>query len=286
MERGSYVYYRHRLPVRIMHWINVVALTILLMSGLMIFNAHPRLYWGQSSYTGRAPFFEITAKETPNGYVGVTRILGYEFNTDGVLGVSKDSDGMRHRAAFPSAITIPGSYWLSMARDWHFFFAWVLVINGVAYVLYALFSRHLGRDLLPSSQDWRGFGQSIKDHIRFRHPRGEAETRYNVLQKLAYLAVIFILLPLIILMGWAMSPWLDGVLPGWVGVFGGRQTARSIHFIVAWLLVAFVIVHVFEVLISGAWNQIRSMITGRYRVHGEATAAVGAQRTGGEGVSR
>src|SRR5262249_14875973 len=111
--------------------------------------------------------------------------------------------------------------------------------------------------------------QSIKDHVRFRHPKGEAEKRYNVLQKLAYLTVIFVLVPLIILMGWAMSPWLDAVLPGWVAVAGGRQAARSIHFIVAWLLVAFVLIHVFEVLISGVWNQLRSMITGHYRVHPE-----------------
>src|SRR5882672_5697580 len=105
----SYLYYRRRLPVRVMHWINVVALTILLMSGLMIFNAHPRLYWGPSSYSGHAPFFEITAKQAAGGdYVGVTRIFGYEFTTDGVLGVSTGSDGMRHRVAFPSALTIPG----------------------------------------------------------------------------------------------------------------------------------------------------------------------------------
>ena len=273
MRSAGYLYYRHHLPVRVMHWINVIALTILLMSGLMIFNAHPRLYWGQSSYSGRAPFLEITAKQTADGrYVGVTRVFGYEFNTDGLLGVSTGTDGMRHRVAFPSALTIPGDYWLSMARQWHFFFAWVLVINGAAYLLYALFSRHLLRDLLPTGGDLRGIGQSIKDHARFRHPKGEAEKRYNVLQKLAYLTVIFVLLPLIILMGWAMSPWLNGVLPGWVGVVGGRQAARSIHFIVAWLLVAFVLIHVFEVLISGVWNQLRSMVTGHYRVHPEVEA--------------
>lgn len=91
-----------------------------------------------------------------------------------------------------------------------------------------------------------------------------------MLQKLTYLIVIFGLLPLIILMGWAMSPWLDSVLPGWVDIFGGRQSARTIHFIVAWLLVAFVLIHVFEVVVTGVWNNLRSMITGRYRVTTEA----------------
>jgi thiosulfate reductase cytochrome b subunit len=112
----------------------------------------------------------------------------------------------------------------------------------------------------------RSVGQSIRDHLRFRHPTGEAAKRYNVLQKIAYLVVIFLLLPLIVLMGLAMSPWLNAVLPGWVDVVGGRQSARTIHFVVAWLLVAFVAIHVFEVLISGAWNHLRSMITGRYTV--------------------
>jgi thiosulfate reductase cytochrome b subunit len=87
-----------------------------------------------------------------------------------------------------------------------------------------------------------------------------------VLQKSAYLVVIFVLLPLIILMGLAMSPWLDSLFAGWVDIFGGRQAARTIHFIVAWLLVAFVFIHVFEVIITGLWNNLRSMITGRYRV--------------------
>ena len=87
-----------------------------------------------------------------------------------------------------------------------------------------------------------------------------------MLQKLAYLVVIFVLLPLVILVGLAMSPWLNSLFPGWVDIFGGRQAARTIHFIAAWLLVAFVLIHVFQVIITGLWNNLRSMITGRYRV--------------------
>jgi thiosulfate reductase cytochrome b subunit len=268
---GSYLYYRHTLPVRVMHWINVVALTILFLSGLNIFSAHPSLYWGKSSYTGRGPVFQIGAREDDEGNsVGVTRIFGRDFDTSGLLGTGTDADGDVVEQTFPSWLTIPGNRWLAMARRWHFFFAWVFVINGLAYLAYSLASRHLARDLAPDRKDWRSIGRSIVDHLRFKHPTGEAAKRYNVLQKLAYLSVIFVLLPLVVLMGFGMSPWLDALLPGWVDVFGGRQSARTIHFIAAWLIVAFVLIHVFEVIISGFWNHMRSMITGRYRVETEA----------------
>jgi thiosulfate reductase cytochrome b subunit len=263
----SYVYYRHELPVRVMHWINVIALTIMFMSGLQIFNAHAELNWGKSTYDGTPPVLTISSRQDANGaLIGYTRVFGHEFDTTGVLGVSKSADGRLSRAAFPSWLTIPGAKWLSMARSWHFFFAWIFVLNGIAFVLYAIFSRHLSRDLAPTGEDLKGIRASIRDHLRFRHPAGEESKRYNVLQKLAYLAVIFVLLPLVILMGFAMSPWLDSLFTGWIDIFGGRQAARTIHFIVAWLLVAFVLIHVFEVIITGVWNNLRSMLTGRYRV--------------------
>jgi thiosulfate reductase cytochrome b subunit len=266
----EYVYYRHTLPVRIMHWVNVVALTILLMSGLQIFNSHPALYWGKSSYTGAPPLLEMRAMDGGSpGMKGVTRVLGRDFDTTGVLGLSKNADGRLAARGFPWWATIPDNQWLSLARSWHFFFAWVLLINGLWYVAYSAATRHLAHDLAPDRSDWRSFGRSLLDHLRFRHPTGEAAKRYNVLQKITYLAVTFVLLPLVILMGIAMSPWMDTVLPGWVDFFGGRQSARTIHFIVAWLLVAFVLIHVFEVVISGLWNHLRSMITGRYRIRSE-----------------
>ena len=270
LPRSQPLYLRHALAVRIMHWINVVALTLMFMTGLQIFNAHPALYWGTSSYTGRPPWLEIGAREDPQGKpVGYTRLLGREFTTTGVLGLSVD-DGRPYAQGFPAWLTVPSHQWLSMARAWHFFFAWVFVINGLCYVAYSLVARHLARDLLPTRADIRGIGASIVDHLRFRHPTGEAAKRYNVLQKFAYLTVIFVLLPLIILMGFGMSPRLDTLFGGWVGWFGGRQSARSIHFIVAWMLVAFVLIHVFEVIITGFWNNVRSMITGRYRVPKDA----------------
>jgi thiosulfate reductase cytochrome b subunit len=264
---ASVLYYRHALPVRLMHWINVISLTVLLMSGLHIFNAHAALHWGHSSYSGQPPLLEIGARTLDDGRrIGYTRVFGHEFNTTGVLGLSTRADGQPNERAFPTWAVIPGPYSLAHARDWHFFFAWALVLNGVAYVMYSLASRHLMRDLMPTGGDLRSIGGSIKDHIRFKHPSGDAARRYNVLQKLAYLAVIFVLLPAVVLAGWGMSPWLNAILPGWVDWLGGRQSARTIHFIVAWLLVAFVAIHVFEVIISGFWNHIRSMITGRYRI--------------------
>jgi thiosulfate reductase cytochrome b subunit len=261
---GAERFYRHRLPVRVMHWINVISITILLMSGLNIFNAHPALYWGQDSHFA-SPWLAISARNMPAGPIGVTRVAGREWQTTGVLGLS-ESDGQLRSRAFPSWATVPGPQWLSMARHWHFFFAWVFVINGIAYLIYALASRHLTRDLLPTRDEWRGLGTSIKNHLLFRHPTGAAARRYNVLQNLAYLTVIFVLLPLVIFAGLAMSPRLDTVFTGWVEIFGGRQSARSLHFIAATGLLLFTLIHLFEVLVAGVWNEIRSMITGWYTV--------------------
>jgi thiosulfate reductase cytochrome b subunit len=262
----GYSYYRHALVVRITHWINAMALCLLLMSGLNIFNAHPSLSWGKSSYSQRAPIFETTTAVAADGRpIGVTRIFGHRFNTTGVLGLSREN-GSQVARGFPSWITIPSFRWLGMARHWHFFLAWLLVFNGSVYLTATVLNRHLARDLVPTRMDWRSIGRSILDHLQFRHPSGAEAARYNVLQKLAYLTVIFVLLPLMILTGWAMSPRLDTLWPGWIDLFGGRQSARTLHFVVAWTLVLFVLVHVFEVLISGVWNNLRSMITGRYDI--------------------
>ena len=127
-------------------------------------------------------------------------------------------------------------------------------------------------DLVPDRGELRSIGASIRDHLRFRHATGEAAKRYNVLQKLAYLAVVFFLLPLTVIMGFGMSPWLNSILAGWVDLVGGRQSARAIHFIIAWLLVMFVLIHLFQVIVTGVWNNLRSMITGRYRLPAEPSS--------------
>lgn len=258
-------YRRHAWPIRLMHWINVLAFAVLLMSGLQIFNAFPVLTWGKSSYTGEASLLRMGARLDAEGeLIGVTRIFGRAYETTGMLGVSAGADGAPTVRGFPAWITLPGEQWLAMGRRWHLFFAWVLVVNGLLYLGYTIASGHLARDLLPDRADWRGLGQSVKDHLLFRRPAGEAERRYNVLQKLAYLGVIFVLFPLVIMMGLAMSPGLNALLPGWVDAFGGRQSARTLHFVLAWLIVAFVFIHIFEVVVSGFWNNLRAMVTGRY----------------------
>ena len=264
---SAYFIYRHKLPIRIMHWINVVCFIVLLMSGLNIFNAHAALNIGKSSYNGQAPILEMNAAQSKTGkLIGYTTILGHQFNTTGVFGVSQGPDGRVLQRGFPAWMTIPSSQWLSMARHWHLFFAWLFVINGICYVTYSVLSKHVQRDLLTTKADRASIWQSIKDHARFKHASGEDAKRYNVLQKITYLSVIFILLPLVILMGWAMSPFLNSLIPGWVDLFGGRQTARTIHFIVAWLLLGFVFIHVFLVITTGLWNNLRGMITGQYKI--------------------
>jgi thiosulfate reductase cytochrome b subunit len=262
-----YAYLRHTWPVRLMHWINLLALTILLLSGLQIFNAHPALYWGKSSYTGRPPILQMYGAQAPNGdTVGITELFGRPIRTTGLFGVSKDASGTLTERGFPSWLTIPSTQYLAMGRRWHFLFAWIFVVNGLLYLAYSIASRHLSRDLAPTRQDWRSVGRSILDHLRFKHPRGEASKHYNVLQKFTYLAVLFGLLPVLILMGLAMSPRMDSILPGWIDLVGGRQSARTLHFVAATLLVLFVFIHVFEVVVTGLWNNVRSMITGRYEV--------------------
>ena len=261
---GGTSIYRHRLPVRLMHWINVACMAILLGSGLNIFNAHPTLYWGNDSVTG-TPWLSIRGENTAAGPVGKTRLGSTDFDTTGVLGVSK-VNGENTSRGFPSWATIPGPQWLAMARHWHLFFAWLFVVNGVLYVLYTILSKHLVRDLIPTRDELRNIGRSIVDHIRFKHPTGAEATRYNVLQSLAYLVVIFVLLPLIVFCGMALSPRIDTVFTGWVDLLGGRQSARSLHFLAAAGLLLFVCIHVFEVVVAGVWNEMRSMITGWYKV--------------------
>jgi thiosulfate reductase cytochrome b subunit len=265
------VIYRHTVVVRVTHWINVLCLTLLLMSGLKLFNYHPALYWGNYGYQGVPSFISISGEVDPATArpVGLTRVGGYSFDTTGILGVTYDSNGRAMRGAFPVWATLGEG--LALARDWHFLMAWVFVINGAIYLLFGLFNGHFRRDLAPASGELRPrhILRDIWDHVRLRRPRGEAAKRYNVLQKLTYLVVIFVLLPVIVLTGLTMSPAVTAALPFLFDLFGGRQSARTIHFLVANLLVIFVLVHVIEVVLSGVFNLMRSMITGRYVIKPE-----------------
>ncbi|ADH89472.1 cytochrome b561 [Ancylobacter novellus DSM 506] len=259
--------HRHSLAVRLTHWVNVLCLTFLLLSGLQIFMAHPALYWGQYGANNDPSVLSIGAEQDGNALRGVTRVGGLSFTTTGVLGVS-NVDGVQRARTFPDWLTLPSYRDLATGRRWHFFFAWLLVINGFIYLLYGLFAGHFRRDLLPEGRELTPshLGHEIADHARLRFPKGEAARRYNSLQKLAYIAVIFVLLPLMVATGLTMSPGMDAALPWLVDVFGGRQSARTLHFVAATLLVAFVIVHLAMVVLSGPFNNLRSMITGRYAI--------------------
>lgn len=226
---------RHRISTRIWHWINALTLLVMLMSGLMIFNAHPRLYWGHYGANGDPAWLEIP-----------------------------EAGGV----AFPGWMTIPGDYSLADARLWHLAFAWLLAFGLLGYLLVSLVNGHLRRDLHITAREWhpRHLWHDVVEHARLRFPTGLAALRYNTLQKLAYASVLFVLLPGIIASGLAMAPALDAAWPWLVDLFGGRQSARSFHFIFAGLLVGFFVVHIAMVVLAGPVNEVRSMITGRYRL--------------------
>jgi thiosulfate reductase cytochrome b subunit len=264
-------FYRHAIFVRITHWLNAGVLLVMLMSGLQIFNAHPALYWGAQSNFAH-PLLSLFALQNGSGQVarGVTQIGPWRFDTTGLLGASRLDDSLVARG-FPAWVTLPGPQWLAMGRVWHFFFAWLFVINGIVFALYAGLSGHI-RALAPSARDLRNLPHEIVEHAKLRFPEGEAARRYNALQKLAYFTVIFILGPLVVLTGLTMSPTMDAAFPFLPWIFGGRQSARTIHFICAFSFVAFFIVHIAMVVLSGTWNNIRSMITGRYDIEGDGGA--------------
>lgn len=224
--------YRHRLPTRLWHWVNALTIFVMLMSGLMIFNAHPHLYWGQYGANFDHPWLTF------------------------------------HNRPFPGWATIPSTYNLAAARRWHLAFAWVLTLGLILFLVASLINRHAVRDLAPRPDEVRPshIWHDIQQHARLRFPTGEASLRYNILQKLSYVGVIFVLLPLMVLTGLTMSPAMDAAWPWLVELFGGRQSARSIHFICAAALLAFILVHLMMVLLAGPINEIGSMITGRFRV--------------------
>ena len=262
--RGGDLVVRHRLSTRLWHWLNALVVIVLLMSGLMIFNAHPRLYWGDYGANADAAWLEIRGDQA-RGYL---RIGAARIPTTGLLGHWRDGDGVLQRRAFPGWATIPGRYDLAGARSWHFLFAWLLVVPGLLYWLWSFANRHVQRDLAPSRAELspRHIWRDIGDHARLRFPTGAAAARYNILQKVSYLAILFVLLPLLVLTGLTMSPAMDAAWPWLIDLFGGRQSARSLHFIAAMLLAAFILVHLVMVVLAGPINEIRSMITGRYRL--------------------
>ena len=218
---------RHRLFVRVTHWINAICFFALLISGSEILAHHPELYWGENGFFGDPHFVSFSTEE--HAYIGI-----------------------------------------GTARSIHFLAAWVLVFNASAYVLTGLIAGHIWRNLLPDRDQLTiaHVRKEITDHLRMHHDEAELARRYNLVQKLAYLGVLFICGPLIVLTGLAMSPAVTAQYPWLIEMFAGRQTARTLHFITAAALIAFVSVHVWQVWLVGFRRAVAAMITGRFRSHG------------------
>jgi thiosulfate reductase cytochrome b subunit len=255
---------RQKRATRITHCLWAVSLFFLLLSGLQIFNAHPALYFGhESGIDFNNEIFAITSDENEDGELkGITRIFGTELITTGLLGVSGTGDA-EQTVAFPSWATIPSTHDLATGRVVHFFFAWIFVATIFVWFVASLRNRHLRKDLLPTRKDATHFMTDVKDHLRFKLVH---TVRYSPLQKLAYAGVLFILFPLIIATGLCMSPGMNAVLPWLPELFGGRQSARALHFLVMFLLVGFFVVHMAMIVLAGPINEIRSIITGHYRL--------------------
>lgn len=222
--------YRHRVATRVWHWVNAVAIFILLGSGLGIANAHSRLYWGRYGAN-----FDHAWAEIPK---------------------------------FPGWVTIPQSYNLAMSRRWHLLFGIVLAVSLALYMAVSLLNRHFAKDLAIRRGELSAahLAEDVRDHLAFRFHDRDDPGRYNTLQKLSYALVIFVLLPVLVFTGLAMSPGMDAGWPWLLEVFGGRQSARSVHFIAMALLTGFVVVHLVLVILAGIGNELRSITTGWWRV--------------------
>ena len=230
---GATVVPRHAALVRVTHWLIALCFFALLLSGIEIVISHPRFYWGETGNDLTKPLFRIPIPSSrnlvPTGY-------GY---------VLPDENG-----------------W---SRSLHFQAAWIVVFTGLLYLIFGFFAGHFRRNLLPAKSDlsWRTFSAAILSHLRFERPGEDEVWSYNLLQRLAYLFVIFVLFPLVVWTGLAMSPTFTAAFPSTVILLGGRQSARTIHFFVSIALVLFLAVHMVMICLAGFWGRTRPMITGR-----------------------
>ncbi len=231
--RTAIVTSRHSAVVRVTHWITTLCFLALLVSGVEILISHPRFYWGEAGNVLTPPLFQLpvpaSRSTVPTGY-------GY---------VLPDQNG-----------------W---SRYLHFQAAWAVVVTGSLYIIFGLLNGHFRRNLLPARADvsWQALSTVLANHLRFK-PATEGEAwSYNVLQRLTYLFVIFVLFPLVIWTGLAMSPAIASAFPAIVTVLGGQQSARTIHFFVSLFLLLFLVVHIVMVWLAGFQTRMRAMITGR-----------------------
>jgi thiosulfate reductase cytochrome b subunit len=221
---------RHAAVVRVTHWITTIAFFALLVTGAEIVISHPRFYWGETGNVGMHPLFTIPIPSSRN-----TVPTGYSY-------MLPDQNG-----------------W---SRALHFQAAWAVVFTGLVYAFFGLWSGHFRKNLLPAPADrkLRAFWVVIAKYLR-RTPPDDAHS-YNVMQRTAYLVVIFVLFPLVVWTGLAMSPAFDSAVPAAVNLLGGRQSARTLHFFVSGFLLLFVVIHVTMVVLAGFRTRMRAMITG------------------------
>ena len=236
---GERVAPRHSALVRVTHWASALCFLALLVSGIEILISHPRFYWGETGNSLTPPLFQLPIPASRSSVP-----TGYGF-------VLPDQNG-----------------W---SRALHFQSAWAVVFTGLLYVVFGIFSGHLRRNLLPAESDlsWRVLAGAIANHLRFKRPDPAEAWSYNVLQRISYLSVIFVLFPLAIWTGLAMSPAVVSAFPATVTVFGGQQSARTIHFFVSMALTLFLFVHILMVYLAGFSDRMRAMITGRAPAQGK-----------------
>lgn len=260
MVREQKTVYRHSLATRLTHWLFFLAFMALVSSGLQIFNAAPFLDASDKTDIHR----RVLSIDSPREGAGVTTVFGASIPTTGVLGWTDDGMGGQAARAFPGWLTIPSYQSLADGRRWHFFFAWVMAVSGVVYIVWSLLRGDL-REIVLRPRDAAKILPMQLYYLRLRK-EPPAHGKYNPLQKTAYTLVLFVLAPLIVVSGLALSPGLDAWLPWLPHVLGGRQFARLWHFVAMVALLGFFAVHVSLVAGTGVINHLRSMVTGRYRL--------------------
>lgn len=256
--------YRHSVAARLTHWLATLAFFVLVMSGLQIFNAAPYLDASDKSNPTRRVLEFGATTDSHGAAVGYMRVFGRQLSTGHLLGFTDDGLGSQTQRAFPGWITLPGYQDLADGRRWHIFFAWVAVLAGLLYIAAGALRADLALIILRPSDVPKLLPMQLY-YFRLREeppPYG----KYNPLQKMAYTVVLFVFAPLVVLSGLALSPGLDAAVPFLTAVLGGRQFARLWHFAAMVGLVGFFGVHLTLVLSTGAVNNIRSMITGWYRL--------------------
>jgi len=256
--------YRHSIAARVTHWLWALAMLVLVMSGLQIFNAAPYLDASDNSNPARRILSFEAAKTADGRAIGTTTIFGHTFTTTHLLGYTDDGQGGEEERAFPGAVTLPATQDLADGRVWHFFFGWVLVLSLVTYVVVGAIRKDL-RELILRPSDIPKLLPMQLYYLRLRKEPPPHGT-YNPLQKVAYTTVLFGFIPLIILTGLALSPGIDAISGPLVWILGGRQFARTWHFTLMVLLIGYFITHLALVFSTGPWNNIKSMITGWYRL--------------------